>query len=61
MGLGVLRLAGLDPLVEEEAVDAVPLGIWIDGPEPVRVLSEGLRFHENMSLPGIFQPLLQPT
>jgi len=36
-------------------------GIAIEGPVPARVLSEGLRVHENMSDPGIFQPLLHPV
>lgn len=56
IGFGVFRVAGL------VAADVLEFsGIEIDGLEPVRVLSDGLRFHENMSLPGIFQPLLQPT
>ena len=56
IGLGVFRVAGL-----VAADDLEFSGIAIDGDDPVKVLSDGLRFQENMSLLGIFQPLLQPT
>jgi hypothetical protein len=56
IGLGVFRVAGL-----VAADDLEFSGSAIDGDDPVKVLSDGLRFHENMSLLGIFQPLLQPT
>lgn len=53
IGDGVLLVDGL--------VGAPFEGMAIDGPVPARVLSEGLRVHENISEPGIFQPLLQPV
>jgi hypothetical protein len=56
MGLGVFRVAGL---VIADVLEFS--GIAIDGDDPVNVFSDGLRFQENMSLLGIFQPLLQPT
>jgi len=36
-------------------------GVETDGPLPTRVDSDGFRPQENMSDPGIFQPLLQPV
>jgi hypothetical protein len=53
MGDGVLFVEGL--------VGAPFDGIAIEGPVPASVLSDGLRVQENMSDPGIFQPLLQPV
>ncbi len=36
-------------------------GVETEGPLPTRVDSDGFRPHENISDPGIFQPLLQPV
>jgi hypothetical protein len=65
IGFGVDRVAGLRGPVLEEFVaaedDAVELeGMDIEGLEPERVDSEGFRVQENMSAPGMVQPLLQP-
>jgi hypothetical protein len=43
------------------ALAVVEPGVEIDGPFPTSVDSDGLRPQENMSDPGIFQPLLQPV
>lgn len=51
--LGVLFVAGLVGVDED--------GIESDGLEPVSVDSLGLRDQENISAPGIFQPLLHPV
>ncbi len=36
-------------------------GVETEGPFPTRVDSDGFRPQENMSDPGIFQPLLHPV
>jgi hypothetical protein len=40
---------------------AIDWGIATDGPVPDRVDSDGFLVQENMSAPGICQPLLQPV
>lgn len=69
--LGVERSAGLIGLPDGAvggglddfavALAVVDPGVEIEGPFPTKVDSEGFRPQENMSVPGIFQPLLQPV
>ena len=54
-------LIGAGELFVEGLVGVPADGMAIEGPVPARVLSDGLRVHENISDPGIFQPLLQPV